>query len=124
MWAHQPVTRLIGASPNPFNPVTTIRFDLPRAGHVKLSVFNVKGELVSSLVDGRMPAGQKARARPRSTARIEDQLRFLVPQQTLDCFECPATGRVQRPGPCPCSVTVQQSLQAWVNPRLTTAHRA
>ncbi len=46
-------------SPNPFNPVTTIRFDLPRAEHVRLVVYNVKGELVATLADQNMDAGRK-----------------------------------------------------------------
>lgn len=45
--------------PNPFNPTTTIRFDLPRAVLVKLSVYNVKGELVSTIVDQHMTEGRK-----------------------------------------------------------------
>jgi len=45
--------------PNPFNPATTIRFDLPRAAHVKLSIFNVKGELVSTIADRQMSEGRK-----------------------------------------------------------------
>jgi hypothetical protein len=44
--------------PNPFNPVTTIRFDLPRSTRVKLSVYNVKGELLSTLVDGWIDKGR------------------------------------------------------------------
>ena len=45
--------------PNPFNPVTTIRFDLPRSEHVRLSVYNVKGELVATLIDRSMTAGRQ-----------------------------------------------------------------
>jgi hypothetical protein len=45
--------------PNPFNPVTTIRFELPRAVHVGLRVYNVKGELVATLLDEHMTGGQK-----------------------------------------------------------------
>ncbi|HER43686.1 MAG TPA: T9SS type A sorting domain-containing protein [Candidatus Eisenbacteria bacterium] len=44
--------------PNPFNPATTISFDLPRAARVRLCVYNVKGELVSTLIDGRMERGR------------------------------------------------------------------
>ncbi len=44
--------------PNPFNPSTTIRFELPRTVDVRLRVYNVKGELVSTLIDKRMSKGQ------------------------------------------------------------------
>jgi hypothetical protein len=44
--------------PNPFNPVTTIRFDLPHPAHVRLCVYTVKGEFVTTLVDRRMPGGR------------------------------------------------------------------
>ncbi|MBN2185109.1 MAG: T9SS type A sorting domain-containing protein [Candidatus Krumholzibacteriota bacterium] len=45
--------------PNPFNPLTTIRFDMPRSAHVKLRIYNVKGELVSTLVDQQMTEGRQ-----------------------------------------------------------------
>lgn len=44
-------------SPNPFNPTTKIAYDMPAAGDVKISVFNVLGQHVSDLVDGRSEAG-------------------------------------------------------------------
>jgi hypothetical protein len=44
--------------PNPFNPVTTIAFDLPRASMVNLAIYNVKGQRVETLVDGRREAGR------------------------------------------------------------------
>ena len=43
--------------PNPFNPRTTIRYSLPQAGHLKLSIYNVRGQLVKTLIDGPRPAG-------------------------------------------------------------------
>jgi hypothetical protein len=43
--------------PNPFNPSTTIKYSMPKAGHLKLSVYNVRGQLVKTLIDGTRPAG-------------------------------------------------------------------
>jgi hypothetical protein len=43
--------------PNPFNPDTQIRFDVPRAGSVRLAIYNVAGQLVRELSDGRREAG-------------------------------------------------------------------
>jgi hypothetical protein len=45
--------------PNPFNPTTTIRIDLPAAANVTLSIFNVRGQLVRQLVDEDLTAGVK-----------------------------------------------------------------
>jgi len=46
--------------PNPFNPVTQIKFDLSETANVKLSVYNVSGQLVSELANGVMNAGNHA----------------------------------------------------------------
>lgn len=37
--------------PNPFNPVTRINFDLPKRAHTTLTIFNVLGQRVATLVD-------------------------------------------------------------------------
>ncbi len=43
--------------PNPFNPSTTIRFDLPAEGFITLSVYDITGKLVETLINKTMPAG-------------------------------------------------------------------
>jgi hypothetical protein len=45
--------------PNPFNPETRIQFGLPARGYVRLSVYNMLGQVVSVLVNGELPAGTK-----------------------------------------------------------------
>jgi len=43
--------------PNPFNPSTEIRYQLPENSQVKLQVFDILGNLVTTLVDQQMQAG-------------------------------------------------------------------
>ncbi len=43
--------------PNPFNPSTEIRFDIPAEGIVKLRIYNQLGQTVRTLADKRMKAG-------------------------------------------------------------------
>ena len=45
-------------SPNPFNPVTTIKYATSKAGHVSLRIYNVQGALVKTLADKHVDAGQ------------------------------------------------------------------
>jgi len=53
-----PLTKALWQNyPNPFNPSTTIKFDLDRSEHVSLSVYNIKGQLVTTLLDSFMPSG-------------------------------------------------------------------
>jgi len=50
--------------PNPFNPNTTIRFDIPATAEAQVSVhlrvFNLQGQLVRTLVDQKLPSGSYA----------------------------------------------------------------
>ncbi|MFC1563564.1 S8 family serine peptidase [candidate division KSB1 bacterium] len=43
--------------PNPFNPETNINFNLPAPADVILQIYNIKGQLVKTLVSGMVPAG-------------------------------------------------------------------
>ncbi|MEZ4386570.1 MAG: M20/M25/M40 family metallo-hydrolase [Candidatus Krumholzibacteriia bacterium] len=58
----------LGAFPNPFNPATTLRYALPRAGWAEIRVFDAAGRLVARPLAGRRPAG------PGTVAWQADQL--------------------------------------------------
>lgn len=52
------VYRLYPNAPNPFNPTTAIRFDLPQPGRAVLRVFDLRGRLIRVLLDTGLPAGR------------------------------------------------------------------
>jgi len=52
-----PIFELKGNFPNPFNPVTTISFSIPEDERVELSVFNIKGQKVRTLINSNIDAG-------------------------------------------------------------------
>ncbi len=49
---------LMQAYPNPFNPKTTIRFELAEAGEARLEIFDATGRRLSTLLNERLTAGQ------------------------------------------------------------------
>jgi hypothetical protein len=51
------VLAIRGNAPNPFNPTTTIAYDLPADGHVRLDVYTAAGGLVTTVEDGFRTAG-------------------------------------------------------------------
>lgn len=50
--------RLYANYPNPFNPATTIRFDIPQEGVAELSIYNMLGQRVRHLLKGSLPPGR------------------------------------------------------------------
>lgn len=46
--------------PNPFNPETTIRFSLVRAGAVQLEIYNIRGQKIKTLIDSHEDAGENS----------------------------------------------------------------
>jgi endonuclease/exonuclease/phosphatase family metal-dependent hydrolase len=50
-------TALLGASPNPFRPHTTLTFGMAHGGPVRITVFDVSGRSVARLIDSMHPAG-------------------------------------------------------------------
>ncbi len=56
---HLPTTFVLSQNyPNPFNPTTTIRYSLPAASNVNLTIYNLLGVEIRSLVDRRHDAGE------------------------------------------------------------------
>ena len=49
---------LLANYPNPFNPSTTIRYDVPKAGSVVLRIYDVTNQMVRELVDASQAAGR------------------------------------------------------------------
>ena len=73
-------TRLASIYPNPFNPSTTIAFDLAKDDQVELAIFDVRGRLVSDVESGFMTAG-----RHQSIWHGQDRDGRSVPSGTYFC---------------------------------------
>ncbi|MBD3178244.1 MAG: T9SS type A sorting domain-containing protein, partial [Candidatus Latescibacteria bacterium] len=66
-------------APNPFNPSTLIRFDLPHATYVNLRIYNAGGKLVAEIADGIMEAGYREivwKGQDRSGSRVASGVYF------------------------------------------------
>jgi hypothetical protein len=58
--AAAPRFALHAPAPNPFNPTTILRFDLPRNGPAQLAIYDVRGRLTRRLASGTLAAGPHA----------------------------------------------------------------
>ena len=54
------VYNLHNAYPNPFNPVTTLHYDLPEDGLVNITIYDMMGRVVNNLVSSQQRAGYKS----------------------------------------------------------------
>lgn len=82
-------TRLVAVSPNPFNPSTTIAFELAAAGPVELAIFDLGGRRVDVLAAGHRPVG-----RHQAVWNGRDRAGLAVPSGTYLC-RLVAAGHVQ-----------------------------
>jgi len=57
-----PTARLLANTPNPFNPRTTVHFELPTAATVRVDVYDAAGRLVRTLLDGARAPGRHSLA--------------------------------------------------------------
>ena len=83
--------------PNPFNPVTSIRFGLHEPGHVRLTVYDVSGRLIRTLVDNPLEAksyditwdGRDDEAREAASRLASEAPGWWVAAAPLDDAEAP-----------------------------------
>ncbi len=83
-----------GSHPNPFNPSTTISFTLPRGGDASLTVYNIAGQKVRTLISGFTAAGTHSAmwngrddsGRMVSSGVYIAHLRTGMPYQVARCF--------------------------------------
>ena len=53
------IFKLNNCYPNPFNPVTTLRYDIPENGLVNITIYDMMGRQVKTLINGSQTAGYK-----------------------------------------------------------------
>jgi hypothetical protein len=93
--------------PNPFNPSTTIQYRVPSAGRVHIAVYDVRGNLVTTLVDEDESAGAHVttlgRSRPSRDviARVCTSRASPTPARRAPTSWFSSSRKKQR-GPCAC----------------------
>jgi len=82
-------TALHGIHPNPFNPRTTVRFDLQKSGPVRLRIYDVRGRLVQVLADEWMQPGRYEmvwEGDDRKGSRVASGVYFLTMEASGERF--------------------------------------
>jgi flagellar hook assembly protein FlgD len=54
------IYKLHSAYPNPFNPITSLHYDLPEGGLVNITIYDMMGRIVKTLVNSSQTAGYKS----------------------------------------------------------------
>lgn len=85
LYSDLPITAMLHQNfPNPFNPVTTITFELPRGTHVDLSVFDLLGRRLTTLLDEyRYPGPHSVRFNGEGLASGVYLYRLRTREQTI-----------------------------------------
>ena len=52
--------RVFNAYPNPFNPFTSLRYDLPNDGFVNITIYDMMGRQIKTLTNGIQSSGYKS----------------------------------------------------------------
>ena len=55
-----PSFQILPNYPNPFNPITTLRYDLPEDALVNITIYDMMGRQVKTLINDRQTAGYKS----------------------------------------------------------------
>lgn len=78
------IIKLGPAYPNPFNPATTIQYTLKNSGDVKLQIFNIKGQLIESLVDNyQTPGSYLVNWKPKGLSSGQYFFQIIVDEQPV-----------------------------------------
>ena len=86
---------LRGNYPNPFNPETTLRYEIPAAADVTLQVYDILGRLVSTVNQGTLPAGtQEVKFNAAGLASGMYLYRFQVTDVAKGDIQTSAFGRM------------------------------
>jgi hypothetical protein len=86
--------RLYDAYPNPFNPSTTIRFDLPVESDVKLVMYDIMGKEVDRLIEERKQPGRYELSWNASNTASGVYFYRMYAQGVMQSYSTPVTKKI------------------------------